>query len=361
MGNKARLVVALAAASASIVAIAACVGDEPASGTPPGTDSGSGTDGTSSTDGSNPGNDSGGGGDASIDAAEDAPVDAGPACDNTKAFTMPPSRLDEVLPANLADVDDSARISPNGLELYLSRQPGGAGPRSIVRYVRTTKASVWTLDNTIPILSTLDGGAATTATGFTMMPDGLSAFYSYYYSGGNHATWSTKRSSVLSSAWSAPQKIPGFASDEMNTDFVPFLTADGNRVYFQSARSTGAHAHQFDVIDGGVSNLARVAITLADGGAAPDNEFGPVVTGDLLTIYFGYYTNAVPGGGLQRYIFKATRATTAANFGSAELVPELYVNGVFHQPTWISPDGCEMLFVSQRSGGTRIWRAVKPK
>jgi hypothetical protein len=117
-----------------------------------------------------------------------------------------------------------------------------------------------------------------------------------------------------------------------------------------------------DVADGGVSGIGRVTITLADGGAAPANEFAPIVTGDLLTMYFGYYTNSVPGGALERYIFRATRASAAAAFDNAEYVSELFVSGAFQQPTWVSPDGCALLFASKRPpGGLHIWSATKPK
>lgn len=359
MPSQVRYVVALASAFAIV---AACVGDDPQSGIAPGTDAAGGSDGTS-----NDGNDNGSGDgsvptDAPVDSPADADAGAGPACDPTKPFTSPPTRLDELI-INAGDVDDAARISPNGLELYLARRTNGTGPRQIVRYVRVTLQSPWVLDQTLPILSTADGGS-TAANGFTMMPDGLTAFYTYYYAGGTHGVWATTRQNVLSSSWSAPKTIPGFGSDQGFPDFNPYLSTDGTHVYFQSDRSTGTHAHHFDVIqDGGaVTNLSRVNITLADGGGAPANEFSPIISGDLKTLYFGHFTNDVPGGGQERYIFRATRATASGDFSNAALVSELYVNGAYGQPTWISPDDCTMLFISNRSpGGFKVWHATRPK
>jgi hypothetical protein len=86
------------------------------------------------------------------------------------------------------------------------------------------------------------------------------------------------------------------------------------------------------------------------------------VSPDELTLYFASYTAGLAGGPVQRYIYKATRATTAADFTQAEIVPELYVAGAFASPTWLLPDGCNMLFVSNRApGGYHVWSATKPK
>jgi WD40-like Beta Propeller Repeat len=351
--------IAIAAAMVSALGIVgACLGDDPDVATSSSADAAGGADGPSNE--ASPGVDSS----IPIDAPTDSPAEAAaPACDLTKPFATP-VRIPELV-VNQADVDTAARISPDGRELYLARQVNGTGSRQIVRYTRATTSGAWALDRVIPELSQV-GANNLAATAFTLMPDGLTAFYQYYYAApaGDSAMWATKRTSTTNGNWiTPPTPIPGVDSTQNLGDFAPFLSPDGKHVYFQSLRTTGAsNAHQADVADGGVTNINRVTITLADGGGAPTNEFGPIVTADLLTMYFGYYTANVPGGGLERYVFRATRTSPTAAFGNGELVSELFINGVFHQPSWVSPDGCTLLFDSKRApaGGVHIWSAQKP-
>jgi hypothetical protein len=120
--------------------------------------------------------------------------------------------------------------------------------------MRSSLTSPWVFDRAIPVLSTQDAGNNFAANAFTLMPDGLTAFYQYYYSGGASGIWATTRPNIASSDWGAPKTIPGMASDQAFGRFGPFLSSDGKHVYFQSTESgSGDHAHHMDVADGGVS------------------------------------------------------------------------------------------------------------
>jgi hypothetical protein len=84
--------------------------------------------------------------DASVDAQPEvavvdaATVDAGPglACDVSKDFGTP-AAITEI---TTMVAEDSARVSPNGLELYVSRETG-AGIRQFFRFTRATTSDVW--------------------------------------------------------------------------------------------------------------------------------------------------------------------------------------------------------------------------
>jgi hypothetical protein len=68
----------------------------------------------------------------------------------------------------------------------------------------------------------------------------------------------------------------------------------------------------------------------------------PVVAANELTIY-------VAGRG---DIWKATRAAKTDNFGEPAKVTELDSDTTREEPSWVSGDGCDLYFSSNRAGAT---------
>jgi Tol biopolymer transport system component len=89
--------------------------------------------------------------------------------------------------------------------------------------------------------------------------------------------------------------------------------------------------------------LAPVAVPVGtfNGGAGL-----PVVTPDELTIYF-----TSPAGGTGD-IYVAHRAAMTDPFGEPSIVSELDSSTTNEEPSWVSADGCDLYFSSDRAGGS---------
>jgi hypothetical protein len=130
-------------------------------------------------------------------------------------------------------------------------------------------------------------------------------------------------------------------------------------VWFGSAPSaTGdfdLYRAAFDATDGGVGQ----ALPLAAVNKVGTNENYPVVTADGLRIYFASDRDkATMNTGYD--VFTATRADKDAAFGAPVSVPEL-ATAFDELPSWISPDGCQMLLLRTRDDGTHdVYRVAKP-
>jgi hypothetical protein len=176
----------------------------------------------------------------------------------------------------IAADDSGARLSPDGLELFLARKVGGTGTRVVHQFKRTTLTSPWTGDRTIAQLSKTGTNADTTADLMTLMPDGKTAFLQFYYPppSDSKGIWKATRTGLGTVDWTAPAVISGMGSDQNFGDEAPYLTPDGKHLYFFSKRADGAtfHAMHADVTGGVVSAIDRVHIQLPNA-TNPPNEF----------------------------------------------------------------------------------------
>ena len=332
--------------------VAACVGDEAATtangdgGTAP---DGGGTTPVDSSTGPNvdaSARDASGGTDATT---TDAGADAAPlGCDLTKDFGAPQS-----LPnVNTAAVEDSARVSPDGTELYVSRQDGTT-PKS-VRLYRFTKnvGGDWGNGAAVGELSQNSGVGATpeTSNGSATFDGNDTVYYSVFRS--PWMIYTSKRPPA--GAWGTPTAVTLPTPGTANGREFPWFSGGSKRLYFMSDIGTVAASFRLFVSTLNVATFGvAVPITVTAPGVV--GFYAPVLTPDELTMYFA---GANASG---RSIYKATRLSAAnSDFGTATAVAELNGTTRFDQPTWISPDGCEILFASNRSGAFDIYRARKP-
>jgi Tol biopolymer transport system component len=89
-------------------------------------------------------------------------------------------------------------------------------------------------------------------------------------------------------------------------------------------------------------------------------ESAVAVRADGLEIYFASARTGTIGGD---DIWVARRVTTSDPFGALSNATELN-SSLNDYPTWVSADGCRILFASSRPGGQGdrdIWFAERPK
>jgi hypothetical protein len=153
------------------------------------------------------------------------------------------------------------------------------------------------------------------------------------------------------------QKKLGINTDNFEGD--PFVAPTGERVYFTARPGDNFDLFMASVPDGGTANFAARTAAPFTNVNTTDNETGPVLTGDELTIFYG---QSATTEGAVRHVWMAKRPTKDEAFAAGAEVTELSTpNG--ESPTWVSPDGCRIYLSSNHegdAGSADIYVAERP-
>jgi hypothetical protein len=193
-----------------------------------------------------------------------------------------------------------------------------------------------------PVLETALNSSSTD-TGPHLSIDGLTVHFASFRSG-NYEIYSATRAGV-GAPWSAPV-LETALSDGTAQDDQPFLSADGQSLWFASTRG-GTYDIWVATRSGTGWNAPTVVSELSSPTASA--ESAPSLTADGLEIYFltaGWSAPATP----QNAIHRATRTSTALPFGTPTLVTE-FANANTHRDVEVAPDGLSIIyteFVSPR-------------
>jgi serine/threonine protein kinase/sugar lactone lactonase YvrE len=262
----------------------------------------------------------------------DAEVAAGAACDPAKPFGAA-----EALSAIDSSANElSASVSGDGLTLAVaSDRAGGAGGADLYLAHR---------------------GDAREPFGDLVLLDHLNSSYDEL-----HATLSRDATTLVfeSSApptrdgraglwWASRAKGAALFGDTRlalvfgaKSERTPFLAGDGDALLF--AADPAGH---FDLYRVAVGPKGPVGEPLPIAEVSTDeDETHPVESRDQLTLYF-----ARGRGGAGSRVWVARRASRAEAYGRPARVEELEPAHA-DAPTWLSPDGCVLWFVSARGGG----------
>ena len=119
----------------------------------------------------------------------------------------------------------------------------------------------------------------------------------------------------------------------------------GNHEIFRTTRASTNNAFDIPLAVGELNSTA--------------GEHSPVLSQDELEIFFGSYRLHSSND-----IFHARRLSTSDGFGVPMLVAELSGATSEDYPNWVSPDRCQLIFTSDReggSGGLDLWIATRPQ
>lgn len=179
-------------------------------------------------------------------------------------------------------------------------------------------------------------------------------FYSTRPGGqGNRDLWSATRPDRSSDfARPAPLEVingPG-------VDHLPWLSRDELTLVFSSIRPGGDGDGDLWVSRRQALEQDFSAPVLLDGVNSPAAEGRAALSSDQLGIIF---SSARAGGSGGFDLWSATRGSVGEAFGDVENLGEL--NGTTAEiDPFLSEDGRELLFVSDRRGRAEIWRATRP-
>jgi len=291
--------------------------------------------------------------DARADAAPDGAVPADGAvlpdaaaarCDPSKPFGTP-----ALIPGISSNVrDQGAELIDDLTILFGSDRPPGTG-----LYVATRVTPTSPFGTPAPLTAINATGAAT---GPTLTADGLTLYYALTTAQDPGDIYVTHRNS-RADAFTAGTRVTGINST--GTDLDPFISADGSTLYFDSTQATGTALHLYVALRQANGSFATPAALTAFNTTAVDGH--PVLSPDGLTLY---WSSTRTDGGAQGLtdIWKASRTSTAGDFGAAVRVPELSSSSG-ESVSWVSPDSCMVLLQSDRPGGVGlqdIYLAVRP-
>lgn len=177
-------------------------------------------------------------------------------------------------------------------------------------------------------------------TQMSLSADGLTAVVASEWGGGSSDLWiATRPTRDVAFARSDFSPIPAAATSTV--EFDPFISADGRRVYFE--RWTGSD-HDIWLIerpDGGAFGEPRA---LEGINRVTSDEGNPSLTADERVIVFSSNSDG------DTDLYFALRRSIAEPFSEPREIPD--VNSESQDShVYISPDGCELLFASNRPGG----------
>lgn len=291
----------------------ACVGDDPA-GTP--ADAGGQIESDAAPNGSS-------GGSVDVDAAQ---PDASARCEASDPFARvrPFSRVNTALP----ELD--LRFSPDGQFAYFARE-AKASQIYVASRARNFEDGTVLGETADAADSSTDNGAP------TLSADGLEiVFHSTEGKPNGIRVWHATRANLFASFGN---RAPIAAWQNEPSRGSPIFVADGSALYF-AQRGAGT---SFDIQR--APRLARgeygTVVQMMKNGAHP------AVSADELTLYF---SRSAPDKNGDDLLMVATRSTRDLLFEEPTLVTlPAPATGMSARPSWLSDDGCTLVFVGPKS------------
>jgi hypothetical protein len=137
-------------------------------------------------------------------------------------------------------------------------------------------------------------------------------------------------------------------SDE--TDIAPFLTADGQELWFASDRA--GTLGSLDLFRATRTDSGFAQLVHERGLSSGERDSAPVLSADRLTIYF--YSTRYGGNA----VWTARRSHVDDSFSQPTLVSDVS-SPAFDYPGWLSADGCRLYLASARNGRFTVYVAER--
>jgi WD40 repeat protein len=253
--------------------------------------------------------------------------------------------------ASSGNNDFKETLTADLLEIYFcSDRPGGPGNQDVWSASRASTSSAWSTPSCV-----LEVSSPLHETGPAVSADGLTLWVSSDRSGGKggYDIWMSTRAS-RSSSWSIPTPVT-----ELNTPGDEFPRPPGQKGLTMPAsyRSTPNNLYQtFTATRSSVSATATWTtpnrLSEVDTASIDTDGF---LSDDGLVLYFS--SDRVVAG--DQDLFVTSRPDARSPFGSVRPLRELSATGSQDRDPWLSPDGHEMYFSSDRGGTLKIYRATR--
>jgi hypothetical protein len=274
-------------------------------------------------------------------------------CNNGVCSTRPCSlssafgSMASVLPGSTSN--DGFSVSPDGLTAFFSRKQS-----SDYDIYTATRASTSAPFNTLSLVSSVNSSADDRAP-FLSADQLRLYFWTKNTSNGNSDLVVATRSSV-SSAFGAPQAVPGVNSSVSDQD--PYFLEGEQTLFFASDRPTGErHLHVTTKTNGSFSTPTQLAVV-----NSYSEDTRPVPSRDGLTLFFKSQRSGL-NGDTEGDIWLSQRSSTGTDFGTPVNLSALNSSGIDF-PVSLSADGCSLYMASNREhgkGSTQVFELYEAK
>ena len=266
------------------------------------------------------------GGDASLPAS----------CDLRHPFGTPTP----IAAANSANWDSWGTLSRDRLTLYLTSNRSEVD-WNLYYATRPDVDSPFAAPAPLPNLSTSERSELNPV----LTRDDLTLFFPGMATGSTTTdTYIATRSNVAT-AFQRPEPLLN-VNDTRANDSVSYVNPTASTLYLTSDRAGNPDIYRSTRRGAEAPFDAPQPVGELNDAAAADES--AVLTSDELTVFF--WSNRQGGAGCWD-ILVATRSTLDDGFGRPTFVSELNTPNC-EGPTWVSPDGCDLLFTSNRPGGS---------
>ena len=171
----------------------------------------------------------------------------------------------------------------------------------------------------------------------TFTPDGTSIVLSSHRGGAHDTIWiASEANGGFDNPTFVAANLTGVTATNYNE---PYTLAEGNVMYFE------ADSDIYRAEGDGVSATPATSLALD----TPNRENTPVVTDDELEIFFASDRDA-PGAITALEIYAATHDVASDDFGPATVVAQISTPAQTDYPVWLSPDACDLYYVTKPAG-----------
>ncbi|HXN31827.1 MAG TPA: hypothetical protein VN894_08200 [Polyangiaceae bacterium] len=247
-------------------------------------------------------------------------------------------------------LDYKETLTADRLEIYfISDRPGGPGNQDVWQAKRASATDPWGIPTCVVEVS-----SPLHETGPAVSPDGLTLWISSDRAGGKggYDIWVSTRPTRSTPTWSTPKDVA-----ELNTvgDEFPRAPIQSALVMPPSYREKLPNNQFQTFLTSRVSvNAPWAAPTRLSEVDTADIDTDGFLTDDQLVLYFS--TDRAIVGDQDLYV--ARRSSPAAPFTSFDPISELNTTHQERDP-WVSPDGHEIYFSSDRGGTLQIYHATR--
>lgn len=261
--------------------------------------------------------------------------DANPICDPTGTFDIPVP-----LTGFITVSGEPPRLTADELELYFSASGG------IYRAQRSTASESFGAPIALSSVNT-----TANEDGPSVSSDGIMLFFSSNrVSGQGYELYVSTRTSRVVEFDISTQVANVNSAAVTDLDVHPFMTADGQELWFASSRTGNLDIYRAVWTGSSFANATSVAALNSSA-----SEYFPTLSADELTIYF---SSNRPGGRGGFDIWTAHRSTISDGFSTPTLVSELNSN-INEYAGWLSPDNCRLYLASDVVKDSNVYVAIR--
>lgn len=274
----------------------------------------------------------------------DAPTgDAARTCDPLAPFGTP-----VLVPGlTIAGLSEGfPQLSPDELTIYFDGTKSGEPPHLYTAH----RASRTAPFSTPVIMAKLnaDGGNGNASPS----SDGLTLWLAYRATtSSQYHLYVATRASTLAE-FGAPELAQVVNGPDATTDAQPFLTQDGQELWFISGRTPSMGADYWRARRTGASFAAPEHVPELSSAAT---DYAPVLSADRLTAYVSSNRTGSEGG---QDVWRSHRAAVTDAFSTPAHVDELSTTGL-DTANWLSADHCRIYGASDSFGSLQIYMASR--